>query len=322
MEKKKLIGPVGMSLERSPGSIKKWKTFFEVLGVECIVSDLQPEKAAKKAEKVFKYCMDYCFFRKSCLGQYIDLIEKGIKILIVPVKIKDEHLACNSSRFMATELAEYYRDEIAVVNAKIYTSDKKMIDIRRIAELFCDSEILIERALSVWKNKGEHRKNVFLDSGNYYKKDITVMVIGKINHFFDYTDINSPMMRYLTKKIGVKVVDPENVPHSDYRAFKKAYRIINDAKLLLRDNRDTYWPEEYIMTSVCASKEYVDGIIFVRDCYCNAGIEEINLLQSIIKNMGIPSIIINYNLEAQSSVETSLETFIEMLEWKKVKEGE
>ena len=69
-----------------------------------------------------------------------------------------------------------------------------------------------------------------------------------------------------------------------------------------------------------SSQNFVDGIIFVRDCYCNAGIEEINILQNIVKDMKIPSIIVNYNLEAQSSVETSLETFVEMLEWRKIKE--
>lgn len=55
MSKRELSKTVGLSLERSPGSIGKWKKFFEILGVECAVSDLQPEKAAKKAEKVFKY---------------------------------------------------------------------------------------------------------------------------------------------------------------------------------------------------------------------------------------------------------------------------
>lgn len=319
MKREKLVGPVGMSFERSPGSIKKWVKFFEILGVECIVSDLQPEQAAKKAEKVFKYSLDYCFFRKSCLGQYVDLIERGIKVIIVPVKIKDGHLACNSSRFMATEVAEYYHNEVSVVNAMIYTSDKKMIDLRRIAELFSDSENLIEEALSIWENNGEHRINAFLESNRKYKKDLTVMVIGKINHFFDYTTLDSPMLRYLTDKIGVKVVDPENVPHDKFSCMKKAYRVLNGANLKLRDNRDTYWPEEYIMTSVFASKDYVDGIIFVRDAYCNAGIEEINILHNIIKGMKIPSIIVNYNLESQSSVETSLETFVEMLEWKKKK---
>lgn len=170
MKREKITGPVGMSFERSPGSIIKWKQFFEVLGVECFVSDLQPEQAAKKAEKVFKYSLDYCFFRKSCLGQYIDLIERGIKTIIVPVKMKDGYLACNSSRFMATEVAEYYRNQVSVVNAMIYTSDRKMIDLRRIAELFCDSEETIEEALNIWKTKGEHRRNAFLDSNRTYKK--------------------------------------------------------------------------------------------------------------------------------------------------------
>lgn len=311
-------GPVGMSLERSPGSIKKWKKFFEILGVECIVSDLQPEKAAKKAEKVFKYCMDYCFFRKSCLGQYIDLIERGVKTIVVPVKIKDGHLACNSSRFMATELAEYYKDDITVFNAMIYTSDKKLIDIRRIAEAFSDSPEIIEKAMDIWRGKGETRKNVFLaNEEKVYKKDISVLVVGKINHFFDYTDINSPMIKYLTDKIGVKVIDPENVPYIGFKELKKAYKIVNEVKLQFVDNRDTYWPEEFIIASIIAHGAFIDGVIFVRDCYCNAGIEEVNILQNIVKRMDIPSVIINYNLEAQSSIETSLETFIEMLEWKK-----
>jgi predicted nucleotide-binding protein (sugar kinase/HSP70/actin superfamily) len=321
MSKRELSKTVGLSLERSPGSIGKWKKFFEILGVECAVSDLQPEKAAKKAEKVFKYSLDYCFFRKSCLGQYIDLIERGIKTIVVPVKIKDGHLACNSSRFMATEVAEYYRTEVDVINAMMYTSDKKMTDLRNIAELFCNDEETIEKALEVWRStERETRKNVFLSEDRKFKRDITVMVVGKINHFFDYTDATSPMMRYLAERLGVKVVDPENVPHSDFKDFKKAYRTVHEVGLSFKKNRDTYWPEEYIVTSMYSSQNFVDGIIFVRDCYCNAGIEEINILQNIVKDMKIPSIIVNYNLEAQSSVETSLETFVEMLEWRKIKE--
>ena len=42
MSKRELSKTVGLSLERSPGSIGKWKKFFEILGVECAVSDLQP----------------------------------------------------------------------------------------------------------------------------------------------------------------------------------------------------------------------------------------------------------------------------------------
>lgn len=317
MNNQELDKTVGMSLERSPGSIKKWVEFFDILGVKCVISDLQPEKAAQKAERVFKYSLDYCFFRKSCLGQYVDLIEKGIKTIIIPVKIKDGHLACNSSRFMATEVAEYYRDKVTVINVYSYTSEKKMEDLRRIAMMYCDSQETIEKALSVWENRRESRKNAFLNSGKQYKKNLTLMVIGKINHFFDYTSLDSPMMRYLTEKIGVKVVDPENVPHDNLSCMKKAYRLINGADLRIKNNRESYWPEEYILTSVLASQNVVDGILFVRDAYCNAGIEEINILQNIIKELKIPSLIVNYNLEAQSSIETSLETFVEMLEWKK-----
>lgn len=321
MNSKKMVGPVGMSFERSPGSISKWKKFFEVLGVECVVSDLKPEEAAKKAEKVFKYSMDYCLFRKSCLGQYIDLIERGIENIIVPVKIKDAHLACNSSRFMATELAEYYKGKINVFNAMIYTSEKKMVDIRRIAEAFSDSQNDIEAAMEIWRGKSETRKNVFLEENREYKKNVNVLVVGKINHFFDYTNKNSPMIRYLTNKIGVKVLDPENVPYIGFKELKQAHSIVNNAKLMFRDNRDTYWPEDYIIAAIVSYAEEIDGVIFVRDCYCNAGIEEINVLQSIVKRMGIPNTIINYNLEAQSSIETSLETFVEMLEWKKNRGG-
>lgn len=260
--------------------------------------------------------MNYCFFRKSCLGQYIDLVEKNIQTIFVPVKIKDNYLVCNSSRFMATEIAEFYKNKITVVNADMYTSSKKLDEIGKVARLFCDDEEKIEKALALWNTPEGKRKNAFTNQVKDNRKP-TIMVIGKINRLFDYTDKDSPCMKYLVDKLKVNVVEPENEPHSDILLFKKAYKLVHESKLMLEKNRKSYWPEEYIVSSIISNKDKMDGIIFVRDCFCNSGIEEINLLQNIVKELKIPSLIINFNLESQSSVETAMETFVEMLEWRK-----
>ena len=313
---KKLVGPIGMSLDRSPGKIIKWKSFFEILGVDCVISSLSPEKAAKKAEEVFPYAMNYCFFRKTCLGQYIDLVEKDIRTIFIPVKIKDGYLVCNSTRFMATEIAEFYKDKVQVINANIYTSGKKLEEIERIARLFSDDEEKIAEALALWNIEEESRKNNFAKKISDETRP-TIMVIGKINHLFDYTDKDSPCMKYLVDKLCVNLIEPENEPHSNLLLFKKAYSIVHESRLALDKNRKAYWPEELIVSSIISNQSNIDGIMFVRDCFCSAASEEINLLQSIVKDLKIPSLIINYNIEAQSSVETAMETFVEMLEWRK-----
>lgn len=307
---------IGMSLERSPGGIKTWKKFLETLGIRYYVSEIQPEKAANMASDIFGYSSEYCFFRKSCLGQYIDAIQQGCDKLLIPIKTKDNGLLmCNSSRFMATEVVQYNSD-IEVINCFMSTNrELRVKEAYRVAKLFTKDEEKIEMAVDLWDYEEIGRVNVFDDDD--YDNRLNIMQIGKINHFFDYTEIDSPMARYLTNKLGVHLIDPETMSGKDEKLLKTARRIARNEKISFHDNKQMYWPEHLIINAIISNIKRIDGIIFVRDCFCNAGLEEINILSKIVKEIEIPFIIVNYNLQAQSSLETMLDTFVQMLEIKK-----
>ncbi|MBD7913060.1 acyl-CoA dehydratase activase-related protein [Clostridium cibarium] len=310
---------VGLSQERVLIDKGKWEAFLKILGVNFIISDLRAETSVEKANSIFKFTSDYCYFRKTCLGQYVDLIDKECKILLVPVENTEGHLACNSTNFMAQEIAEYYKNKVKVLNFAVDTKkDLRLETLRKIAEYFCDSEKIILQALKLWEDMSQS-KNLYLNVKN--NKNITLLLIGRIFHFFDCSDANSIMVKYLTDKLSVRVVTAEDVRTNNIKAFMKAHKLVNNRNLVFKKNIHKYWPTESYVATILSPNEKIDGVILLKDCYCNAGIEEINVLDRLLKELNIPSLIISYSLEAQSTIETSLETFVEMIDWKRKEKG-
>ena len=315
---------VGMARERSPGSIKDWAKFLSVLQVPLQISELAVEKAAELSTRHFRSSSDYCFFRKSCLGQYVNLVQDfGCRLILVPVKKKPGLLSCNASRFMATEVAHYFDElNVTVVNCPVSTErSARLAELRRVAEYFRprDQE-LIESALATVPKTAHRRTNVYDISKGPHQ--LTIMQIGKVNRFFDYTDPSSPVEKFLADKLNVRIVDPETVGGRKIGQYRRAVELVRQAKHALPRNRESYWPEHLVAHSLLSVRDRIDGVVLVRDCFCNAGIEEINVLERIVRQIGLPQLTIAYNPRSQSNVETALETFVEMVRWKKQRHGE
>ena len=67
---------VGITDARTSPTFKFWETFFHILGITPVYSDIPPEEAIDKAKMRLSNSEQYCIFRKIDFGQHIDLIEK------------------------------------------------------------------------------------------------------------------------------------------------------------------------------------------------------------------------------------------------------
>ena len=125
------------------------------------------------------------------------------------------------------------------------------------------------------------------------------------------------MTRYLVTKHDVNLIGPKTASdQKDVRIYMKAYKYLFTDYIDSPD-QNSYWFRASVMASYMMVKDKIDGVIFTRDKYCTAKIEEIDLLQSVIQKDNIPNIVIDYRYESKTTVETVVDTFVEMLKWKK-----
>jgi len=304
---------VGLSSERSPSGIKQWVKFLDILNIEYMVSDIDISVSAKQADSFFNFSTEYCFFRRSCLGQYLDLIRRGCNTILVPVKYKDDYNNCNATRFMAKELSAVFSPEVEIISAEVHTDPyMRRKELMSVAKYLSQDSSLILKAIDEWDFTDHARVNVF---ANYDDKEkISIMIIGKMNRIFDYTYIQSPLCRFMSDVLNVNILDPETMPYRDMAQVDRARKLIMDSNIS-HGNDNTHWPHELILHSVVSNLNKIDGIVFLRDCFCISGLEDIKILQQIVNKLNIPNIICSFNMESRTTTETILETFTEMLKF-------
>lgn len=307
---------VGISYARSYKELDMWKRFLDVLEVNYIISDKNLDDAANLASERFRYAGDYCFTRRATLGEYIFLVEeKNCQILLVASRVVEGNTKCNTTRYVPLQIAGYYSEkEIRVIDAPISTDEKvSRMELYKLGKQFSDDEIKIQRAIDSWftpKTSVKKRKGIKKDSVNLF-------FIGGAPFHFSFSDPNSYMTRYLRDRLGVNVVGPKSASEiKNFKIFREAYRTVYPSNLVLPD-RQAYWVRENILASYLNVRDEIDGVVFVRDKYCTCKIEEINLLHQIIEKDNCPNIVVDYREEARTTVETTLEAFIEMIKMKR-----
>lgn len=302
---------VGITDARTSPTMLFWEKFFEILNIEPMVSDLSSVEAINKASKYMSNNEQSCLFRKIDFGQHIDLIEKGCNCLILPSTRTKNMLTCNSSRFMAEYISRYKKD-IDVLNFRIHMDDYEMqkSELVKLAEYFTNDKEKINEIVLAWPNTFDE-KNKFLNNNSCGKTNL--LIIGRIYHYFDYRRSDSPYINILSKKLNCNILTLTDITNNSIRFYKDAYKKVIEYYPYWRDNVERYWNLTYIFRAIMAGKNSIDGIIFVKDPWCESAKEEATIIVDLINNMNIPYYLLDFNVESMSSIDTVLESFVEML---------
>lgn len=303
---------VGLSYARSYKEIEMWKNFLETLKVKYKVSSLALNKAAEIGQQRFRYAQEYCYTRKVTLGEYVNLVEnEGCNILLVASRVVEGNIKCNTTRYVPLQISEYYKDEgIKVIDAPVSTDERKARQqLYKLAEYFSDEELLIENAVEQWfANPKVSKRKKGID-----KDKINIFFMGGAPFHFSFSDPESYMTRYLREHLDVNVVGPKSASEEkNVRVYRDAYKRVYHDNLINCD-REAYWARPAVLATYLNVKDNIDGVIFVRDKYCTCKMEELDLIHEIINKEGCPNIVVDYREESRSSIETVLETFIEMI---------
>lgn len=303
---------LGLSMERVRQTVGYWINYLDTLKVDYFITDISPEKSRCLANYHFENSQSHCLSRNIVLGQYVDLIQKGADSLLVPSRAKqEEFLVCDSIRFVPAELSLKFGDQVKIFNPVIGDDQETRYQLLyKLAKQFgVDDQTAIIGAES-WR--GEYSRVNHFAKDNRTKSE-TVMLIGRVDHFMDYTNENSSLMHLLTDVLNVDIITPSMVK------IQKRY-LIKDNFRQLGGERFTYWNRSYILNAVYNCKDDIDGVLLIHDAHCMISMEEIQYLVHYINKAGLPNYVLSINHNSLISAETSLEAFVDMIRFKKGKD--
>lgn len=299
---------LGLSIERVRLTSKFWLQYLDALGIEYVTTDIKQEDARDLANKYFENSQYHCLSRNVVLGQYAYLVEQGVDSLLVPSRAKSESLLiCDSVRFAPNELSLKFGDKVKIYNPIVGdNADERFKVLYKLALQLGASEEVACLSAATWKE--DYKRN------NYYAnndgKNDKIMLVGRVDHFMDYANENSSLMKLLTDELGVGIVTPSMID------IKKRY-LIRDNYRQLGGDRLTYWNRSYIVNSLYNAQDYIDGVLLIHDSQCLISTEEIQYLVHHIRKIGIPYYVLSIEHGALASAETSLEAFVDMIRIKK-----
>ena len=308
---------VGITDARTNPTRLYWDRFFSILDIVPQISSIDAISAIEKSKIYLESSNCYCLFRHIDLGQHIDLIEKKCNCLIIPSTRSENMLTCGSSRFMSEHLSMNF-PEIDVLNFRIHMDDKgkQREEITSLAKYFTDDNNKIELLIKEWPDFFPEQNCFYLKDS---KKEINILIIGRIYYFFDYRNINSPYINILHKKLNCNILTFIDIADLSIVAYKSAYKKLKEYYPYWQKNIERYWNQNYITRALTTGKQKIDGVLFVKDPWCESAKEESPLIIKILKEMEIPYYLLDFSLESLSSIDTILESFIEMLLYRKRK---
>ncbi|MHA1278208.1 MAG: acyl-CoA dehydratase activase-related protein [Candidatus Helarchaeota archaeon] len=307
-----------------------WKTFFEELGYEIIISD---QSTSKIMETGTRYAIDeICIPLKLYYGHLINILEKGIDYLFVPRYISTTHGTYMCPKFLGLpdmvrgtmeNLPPIIEMDVDLRKIPKYATalrtgrqlGKSLSQIKRAFEKavrnyhyfrdlmvkglsFQQSLNIVTRGIKNFEPKKRQHNGV----------DVKIAIIG---HGYNVHDpfINMNLFKKL-RELKVKVVTLENLP---LEIFKKQTIITNTLK--------NYWGnEEEILSAVdyLFKDKELDGLIFICSFCCGPDSLIDELITRDAKKLSIPyiSLVLDEH-SGQAGVITRIEAFVDMIIRKK-----
>ena len=299
---------VGLSHERVSQTFNKWIEILDALEVEYVVSKLSPELANDKAIRTFRNAQYHCLCRNTTLGQYVDVIEQGADVLLIPSREKSgDILVCDSVRNVPMEIANVFGDKVKIINPIISENiEEKQQTLYQLAKKLGKIE-KADKLKTIW-NENFSRNNCFVKEMN---ENTTILLVGRIDHYLDYTDKESLLMNKLVNSLKVNILTPSMIE--------------NKRNYLIRDNfhkigcmENHFWDSKNIINAIYNGYQQFDGILFVHDANCMVSIDEIDYIISKIRKLNIPYYVLSFNNGVMASVETAIEAFVDMLDLRNI----
>ena len=304
---------VGISYARSYKEIDKWKEFFRILQVEYQLPTIDVNQAVEIAKREFRYSDEYCFTRKATLGEYISLVNDGCDTLVVISRIDNINNPCNTTRYVAAQIEEYYNKQIRVIDCQISCNNQKKVLKELAYKLGIYDDVIIEKAIIGFCDI----KNVAGTKKEIVKNKINLLFLGGAPFLFSFSNTNTYMTKFLTEKLNVNIIGPKNLmdlrTNDDYIYGKN--RIYN--RELDCEYDEDFWPRKKIMAAIKQFMPMIDGVLLVRDKYCMGKMEEVDYFSKVLQNDDVRYLVVDYSMESQTTVETLLETFVQMIELEK-----
>lgn len=302
-----------------------WRTFFEKLGVEVIVSSASTKGVLNKG---LKYAVDeVCLPVKMTFGHVLELAGK-VDYIFLPrmVSVKKREYIC--PKFLG--LPDMIRrldglPPLIDINVNLYKGSNKLYEAARdVGRLFTDNSIRIWLAYrhSLGANKNYFRllqlglmpsealavledrvKNEPLTC----QHEITVALIGHPYNIYDsYISMN---MIELLRSMGASVVTAEQVPEKDVLSYAG------------RLPKKLFWTLGQSM--IGAAYYYLDvqdvcGMVHVAAFGCGPDSMTGELIERQARVQGIP--FLNLTIDehtGEAGIITRLEAFLDMVRWKK-----
>jgi predicted nucleotide-binding protein (sugar kinase/HSP70/actin superfamily) len=309
-----------------------WKGFFEALGAEVVVSSRTTKGILNKG--ISRTVDDACLPIKLYLGHVENLRDK-VDYLFVPrlVSVERNEFTCPKFLGLPDMVRHNFKNLPQLINVDIDLNKKNRNLIKGIIEvgkIFTDNPLKIFLAY----NKGLKEWKIFK---NYLTRGMTPveaikaiqkgemaidrvkparLTIGLIGHAYNLYDdhINMNVIQKL-RKMGVKVVTPENVPEE----------IINQQVKTLP--KKLFWTMgKHLLGSTFyfLQKPSISGIIHVTAFGCGIDSMMGELMErKTRKERDIPYMVLTLDEHTgEAGVVTRLEAFIDMIKWKEVKPSE
>lgn len=308
-----------------------WKTFFEELGAEVIVSDPTDRKILDAGVKA---CVDEaCLPLKLFHGHVINLRDK-VDFLFIPrfTSVSRNEYICpkfgglpDVIRHSVPDLPELITTEInmrkskrnlwiaAVETGQYFTGSRHMV--RKAFEKAVEAQRLYEKELKKGKEPcslfgGEHRSSEPCDG-----KEMPHLRIAVIGHPYILNDkyINMDMLGKLKRK-GVEIITPDMVEET----------VINTYASCL--SKPVFWnyARKAIGSALYAVNECsIDGMIYVMSFGCGIDSFICDLIERRIKrSTDIPLITLTIDEHSgEAGINTRLEAFLDMIVWRKANEN-
>ncbi|MDD3453473.1 MAG: acyl-CoA dehydratase activase-related protein [Bacilli bacterium] len=283
-----------------------WQIFFEKLNIDIVIS---PKTNKEIIDKGISMSNDeMCMSLKIYIGHVSYLLDKCDYILIPRIDNYGlENQTCTN--FLATYdiINNLFNKKIINYNIDLFQNETELKGFLKLNKILKRNKkqikIAYEEALKESLNIKD--KKMMKNINNLKNKKIKILLLGHPYNIYDEY-IGDPIVNYL-KNNNIEII------YSDLFDSKKC---INKSNILTNSCYFKYNKEN--IGSILLSKKYIDGIIFLTTFPCGPDSLVNELVMRKINTPFINLIIDDSNI--LTGFETRLESFIDILERKKIHE--
>jgi len=306
-----------------------WKTFFEELGTEVVVSD---QTSKRILDDGVKSCVDEaCLPVKLFFGHVINLKGK-VDYLFIPrlTSISRNEYICPKFGGLPDMIRNSFDNIPLVIDTEINLRKKKENEIKAVLEtgryFSSDDAAIIKAYEKALESYGNYKKQIEsgIFPGDIIDKKLAVLKkpqenalnIAVIGHAYNLYDryANMDLLRKL-KNMGVNPVTVEMLDSGEIDSYAKTL------------NKQMFWyfGRKAVGSALSISNnENMNGIIYIMAFGCGVDSFVCDMAERNVRNRrDIPYIVLTIDEHSgEAGLDTRLEAFIDMIRWRKKNEAD